>query len=409
MNKLSKKQALSNLLLLGTLLAAPGVALADEMTAQAVREADSHITGAVNDTRGSVEGVKSEVSKANDVLNKILDKHDISSKEMVTALINYAAKASINKYALDEQKFFQVAPGSLFAARAADKASKIDTTRDATQIAVLSLINSLGMLSTAETITVLGITISVKEKPAMGALQFYDAMRKFFESGDSNALKNVNAAALMQSTVLTGDDINDSTKDRPSQTLVNVLTNPFPVRDNDLRNKLKNGVNLSGAEMERLGMIIAQYALVGVSSNAWADIVARRTPPVDSSGKAVPDGLTMMQLMEQGSKDRFTNKDWYASIGASSETALLREIAHMMAYNQWVQYQQFRLIEQQVSLLASINGVMAKINTSIDTMTIEMRKAQEEAKIQAKKAEEQAAQAKIDAQEQADEAAKNAQ
>lgn len=51
----------------------------------------------------------------------------------------------------------------------------------------------------------------------------------------------------------------------------------------------------------------------------------------------------------------------------------MREIAHMMAYNQWVAHEQFRVSEQQLALLASMNAVMAKVNMSIDSLNRQMQ------------------------------------
>jgi|GEM_PF-2577845 len=404
MNKLSKKQTLCNLLLLSALLA-PGLAQADESTTAAVQTMDGRVTSGIGDVKGAVDNVKGSVDASKDVLQKILDKHDISSKEMVNALINYWAKESINAYAYDQEKLFQVAPGSLWATKAGSQAGILKTAEVALTVAMRSLINSIGSLSDGkEPITILGITIDLKENPPLGYIQLYAALKPFFETGNTESLKNINIGAMLQSTVLddTNDAVDGTTKYRPSQTLVNILTNPFPVRDAQLAAKMKSG-NLTGDDMEAFGQVVSQYALVGVSANAWADIIARRTPPTGSSPDGSP-GKSVMQIMEQTAKDRFTSKDWYAAIGTASEAALLREIAHMMAYNQWVQYQQFRMSEQQVSLLASMNGVMAKVNASMDSMTAQMEKAQAEAKVEAAKAKAEAEAAKKEAEAEAERA-----
>ncbi|HRE32437.1 MAG TPA: hypothetical protein PLD88_10725, partial [Candidatus Berkiella sp.] len=315
---------------------------------------------------------------------------------------NYWAKESIQRYGYEEQRLFQVAPGSLWASKAGAEAGVLNFEKLALDITNRSMINSLGLLSGQKQITVGGVTVDFESTPAYGALELYRSMSGFFSGGDTANLKNINAGALLQATNLT--DAGFSKDD--SQGLVNMLVNPFPTNNPDITAKLKSGSKLDGSQMEQLGEMLAQYAVIGVSANAWADIVARRTPSDGSAGGgSSTDSKTVMQIMKETSESRFTSKDWYAAIGTASEAALLREIAHMMAYNQWVQYQQFRMAEQQVSLLASLNAIMAKMNKGVDQMNAELVKAQAEAKLQADKANKELQ----DQKEAAEQAAKDAQ
>jgi len=406
MNKMSKTRALSNLLLLSALLST-GAVMADEGSGAivaAINEMNASVSAKVVDVKGAVDGVSGQVSSGNNILNQILAKHDISNKEMVNALINYEAKSAVNKYAMEKELLFQVAPGSLWASNAGAAAAVVDKeiAINASIVATKSLVNSLAMVMQQDQpeITIFGIPINLKEDPPIGYMTMYSALEDFFKNGNPDGLRNINIGGLLQSVSIS-EAVDPKTKATPSQTMVNLLTNPFPTYNADLAQRLKTGA-LEPSDKEELGRIIGQYALMGVSANAWADIVARRMPP-EGGGKSV------MQIMQQTAKDRFTSKDWYAAIGTASETALLREMTHMMAYNQWVQYQTFRMQEQQVSLLASINGVMAKLNVSIDQMTQEMEKARQEAKEQAAKAEAKAEEAKKEAEAKAEEAKKAAE
>ncbi len=386
MNTFSKKRALCNLLLLSTLLS-PGLLMSQETT------------GGTTAPTGDVSGGTAPAAGGSEIelLQQILAKHDLSNKEVVSALINYMAATSIQNYGLEEQKLFQVAPGSLWASLAGSQAGTLNFEKLALNITNLSMINSLGILSDQEKIKVGDAEVDFKKNPPYGALALYRSMSDFFSGGDTTKLKSINAGALLQSTSIVSAGLTQE----ESQNLVNLLTNPFPVHDSEITTKLKSGTDIDGAEMEQLGQLLAQYAVIGVSANAWADIVARRSPPTDSSGDPIPDSKTVMEIMEKTSKDRFTSKEWYAAIGTASEAALLREIAHMMAYNQWVQYQQFRMSEQQVSLLASLNAIMAKMNAGIDMMNGELTKAKAEAELQSKNAQKQLDEQKAAAEQQA--------
>lgn len=376
MNTLSKKRALCNLLLLSALLS-PVMSMAQEQGGQQSGQGGQGQSG------------------------------DITNTEMVTALINYLAKESIQRYGYEEQKLFQVAPGSLWASKAGGEAGAMNFEKLALDIMNRSMINSLAPLSSQKQITVGEVTVDSETAPASGALELYRSMSGFFTEGDTTNLKSINAGALLQATNLTDAGYTPE----ESQNLVNMLVNPFPAQNPDITAKLRSGTKLDGSQMEELGGMLAQYAAFGVSANAWADIVARRTPAATSSDTTgtdtttgTIDNKTAMQIMKDTSEKRFTSKEWYAAIGTASETALLREIAQMMAYNQWVQYQQFRMAEQQVSLLASLNAIMAKMNRSIDKMNTEMSKAQAEATLQGDRASRELQEQKDAADQQAKDA-----
>lgn len=405
MNIFSKKQAICNLLLIATLLS-PGLLLAQPDSSGGGGTTTGGGSGGGTTTGGDTTGGGAAAGGSDSgggdpatetTLQQILLKHDISSKEMVTALINYMAASSIQNYGLEEQKLFQVAPGSLWASQAGSEAGVLNFEKLALNITNLSMINSLGILSDQTQITVGDATVDFTTTPAYGALELYRSMSGFFVGGDTTQLKSINAGALLQAKTIVEAGFTPA----DAQKLVNLLTNPFPVHDNEITTKLKSGTAIDGAEMEQLGQLLAQYAVIGVSANAWADIVARRSPPTDTSGAPVADGKTVMEIMEKTSKDRFTSKEWYAAIGTASEAALLRELVHMTAYNQWVQYQQFRMSEQQVSLLASLNAIMAKVNSGIDMMNGELTKAKAEAELQAKNAQRQVEEQKAAAEQQA--------
>lgn len=423
MNIFSNKRALSNLLLLSAFLA-PGLAMADDgATAAAVREMDSHVSGKLDTLNSTTDGVRSTVSQSNEYLKNISEKSDISNKDMVTALMNYWAQASLKEFGLAQEKYFQVAPSTEWAAKAGIAAGNLSYAQtSALNSANLTMARGLGFLSKSDKFTINGVEVNKEDLVPMRAMSLYKSMLTFWQTGAIETLGVVNAAGIMQRNVIP----NDADSKKVTQNFVNIITNPFPNVDPDLNKRIQEG-NLNGEDMEKIGTMVAQYSLIGVSANAWTDIISRREQPVlklqidPATGECVqgPGGACLtvpivgaakstMQLMDEAANKRFTNPDWYASLSDASETALLREIAHMLAYNQWVQYQQFRLAEQQVSLLASLNGVMAKLNTSMDAMTAEMSKAQTEAKIQAKKAEEQAAEAKAEADAQAKKAEEDA-
>lgn len=291
-------------------------------------------------------------------------------KDLAAALINYEAAALMQNYMLNQQLLFMGAPATIWAIQAGAVVGASDTTTTAMNISDQSLLYSLGGLTKADQVTLHGNKYPVNTTQVTGPIAIYNQMQKFFQSGDATGLATISISSIMQS-----DNLNTASPaitQTQAQTLVNTLVDPFPAIDPVIKVKIQNGQTLTGQDMETLGGKIASYAIVGVSAMALSDIVARRIP-TQGQQKSV------MQIMDEMSQKRMNKTDWYNDIGAASEAALLREIAHMMAYNQWVAYQQFRVSEQQVALLASLNAVMAKTNVMIDQLNRQLMAAQAQA------------------------------
>lgn len=290
---------------------------------------------------------------------------DYSRKDAVSALINYEAASRMQEYQLNQQLLFMQAPGSVFSIQAGAMIGATNSAGFALGLSYASLALSMNGLSQASSLKINGDPVpgmAGLSVPA-GPLQLYQQMGKFVQSGDLANLAIVNIAPLLQTDNLS--DPKSTLTQSQAITLVNMIADPFPYVDPTILTKIKSNTTLTGADMEAVGSRVASYAIVGVSVTALSDIIARRVP---GNGQT----QSVMQIMDNQSQERFTNVQWYNSIGAASEAALLREIAHMMAYNQWVSYEQFRVSEQQLALLASINAVMSKVNVGIQQMNSQM-------------------------------------
>lgn len=294
---------------------------------------------------------------------------DISRKDLASALINYEAASRMQDYMRDQQLMFMGAPATIWAIQAGAVIGASNTSNVALGVTNKSLVNSLGSLTKADKITLNGVQYPVPTQTS-SPLTFYNSLQKYFTSGDSSNFSSISLANLLQTNNIaqSGSSI---TPDQ-AQALVNNLVDPFPALDPKLLVKIKSGKELSGQDMEDLGSKMASYSVVGASAMVLADMIARRTP---ASGQ----DKSIMQVMDEMSQERVKKTDWYNEIGAASEAALLREIAHMMAYNQWVAYQQFRVSEQQLALMASMNAVMAKTNAMIDKLNQSIAAAQSQA------------------------------
>src|SRR5690606_15367552 len=100
-----------------------------------------------------------------------------------------------------------------------------------------------------------------------------------------------------------------------------------------------------------------------------SELFGRRLSEQQEEGAAEGEGQkTTMELMKQYSNLRFNSPEWYGLIGTASDTALLREIAHLLAYNTWMEKESYRLKEQEVVLLATMNANFAKMLSVMDAL-----------------------------------------
>lgn len=315
--------------------------------------------------------VSGTVSISSGSIDSLSDK---TSEKASRALINYEAVSRMQDYMLNQELLFMAAPATIWAMQAGEVIGASKPEETAMSISEKSLINSLGGLTKSTKVTIRGVEYST-EGLTTSPVAYYDKLKTFFEAGDTSNLASLNFASVIQTTNIAKEG-SPVTKDQ-AQALVNILSDPYPYLDPAVVTKLKSGQPLSGQDMETIGTRVAAYAVVGVSAMALGDIVARRIP-TQGQQKSVMD---IMRTAE----DRVKDKDWYDQLGAASEAALLREIAQMMAFNQWIAYRQSLVMDQQTALLSSMNAVMAKVNTGLDQMTRQLIATQAQA--QAGKAE----------------------
>lgn len=294
------------------------------------------------------------INNMNDNIGNILKTQvgDLTRNQLAAALINYEAAAKVQEFQYNQQLLFMAAPGSVWAIQAGGVIGVSDPSTASVSMANNVLTNYFNVSGN-------GLT----------PVQLYQQIQNFINAGGTDATQAtaINAAAIVQADNLTKVSPTPISSAQ-AQSFINILTNPFPATS-AAQTKIQNKQPLTGADMEALGHQAAQYAVVGVSASALSDMVARRLPV---SGQT----QSVMEIMDQYSNQRFTNPGWYAQIAAASDTALLREITHMMAYNTWVSYEQFRVSEQTMVLLASLNSVMAAMNASLVELNTSMKAAQ---------------------------------
>jgi hypothetical protein len=116
---------------------------------------------------------------------------------------------------------------------------------------------------------------------------------------------------------------------------------------------------------------LAKMAGVTASQTALVDIYTSRLPnkSVDKDGNQV-DTSSLIKTMETEARRRFTNPDWTKAVSVASQEALLREIANIEAARLWVDYQNYRLLENLVAITAVQSANMIKMANKINQIEI---------------------------------------
>lgn len=364
MKRFRSKQTWGSMLLISA-LAAPGLALADSPYDNQVTPAVQQLNNDMNAQQMDSKAGQSYVSEIWNYMNA-----DFSNKDLARAIINYVAATRVNDYLYNQQLLWMAAPGSVYAAQAGAAVGQVNLPTVALPLSNASLISAVGPYSAATNLTgplVAGNNAQNPTPLTQGAL--YTQLQPYFTSGDTTGLVVVNPGLFLETDNLSKFNNNQGITPTQSQQMINLVTNPFPSAP-ILTGTLANP---SGADQDTMVNALVGNAGITVSASALSDIVARRTPSSSSSP-------SMIEVMNTHSQQRFGNSQWYTQIAAASEPALLRELDHMMAFSLWMQFQQFKLLEQQTALMATMNTVMARINVGLGQLNSQMAQATAQAK-----------------------------
>lgn len=377
MKRYKAKQMMSVMLLVGVFMA-PTLTYADAEDVAAIQrlqQSNEGNFGIVNQNLAPLPDIKQNTQNINDFLNQH-GKND----EYFQALLNFEAAARFNEIQYNQQLLFMAAPGSIWAVKAGGVVGSTKVGDAAKKLVNNSILTAIKGYSTASSYSgpmANGAASGNLELIPSGTVLTKDAVfdkyvSQFVASGDTTGLTVINFGQFLQTPNLSKAKI----APEQSEQMISLITQPFPTIDPALQTELSgmksNPTSLTGSGKESIVDALVENAIVSVSVSALGDIVARRTPALDSNGNPID---SVMEAMDNYSSQRFTNPAWYEQISASSDTALLREIAHMQAYSSYMQFQQFRVLEQQMALLATMNAVMAKMNTTMDKLNVQMAKA----------------------------------
>ncbi len=285
------------------------------------------------------------ITAVQDMQNTMTTKMDLKNSEMVQSIINYLAQAEQNRYNLLVAWHVEPAPGTSIAMQAGKNLGVFAYGGLVIEKVGDKLVSSLGVTSSDGT----------PQKNAESVI--YEQLKAYYETASTDPgnttkqrdqLSVINFANLYQNSNISIDDPNVNT-------LIKLITDPFPTKvavpkDGDSSGK------------EAIATAAIEKAIVSVSLNTFLDMVAKRNPNTTTNNKS------MLQIMEDESSWRIKDANWFSELSKSSQESVLREMAQMMAFNMWMNYQQYRQNEQIAAMMAASVAAQARLASTMATM-----------------------------------------
>ena len=112
-------------------------------------------------------------------------------------------------------------------------------------------------------------------------------------------------------------------------------------------------INAQRAEAAQLG--VAQYSL--------SQLLADRTvtaPP----GSPPEQQISVLSLMRKFAEDRFTKPEWTTQLATKNDLGVLREIAIMLSFKNWVDYRSYLQMQRVEAVLSTSLAINAKAHNA---------------------------------------------
>lgn len=334
---------------------------------QAIKELDANNQNGFNSNALKLDEIRESVTKHYE-----LSDSDYRNKELASALINYWADVALKEYDFKKELLFMNAPGTEKAIEAGQKIGESVANDYAQALVETNFKKAMGAYWPTEDESAIAAQ-NVSPKIQL----FIEMMRRMEETpGDVNSLNIGN--------ILSKDRVE---KDA-AEGFIAYLTNPYPKVDQDIAAKMKAGTELTVAEKEKVAEKLIESINMAPSVTAFSELFSRRIAEQDAEGTPEEEKhKTVMELVNEYSKLRFNTPEWYGMIGKASDTALLREMVHLLAYNTWMDQQAFKMKEQEVALLATMNANFTRMYAAMQGLVEQLEALEDDTRKQAWEAE----------------------
>lgn len=150
----------------------------------------------------------------------------------------------------------------------------------------------------------------------------------------------------------------------------NPIPKPFP-QGKELENYIDKNGNLTERGISFFADIYKTLPMMSLSQNtfaaAWADRVRLKgfsaNLPVGEKGDA-----SMLEMLHYEVERRYMNPGWYDAMNNTTSEGVLREIANMMAFQNYLELKRYEQMARIEVLLAAQTGVFSGLNAELMQM-----------------------------------------
>lgn len=153
--------------------------------------------------------------------------------------------------------------------------------------------------------------------------------------------------------------------------ITNYSPTPYPGDDVVYKDKKDKNKGLTQEGIDYFAKAYKNQALLTMAQNALLGIFADRTR-FENFSKDLPVGkngnASVMEMLYYEVSRRYMNQSWHEQMSKSSDSAMLREVANMLALQNYIQLKQYEQTAQIEAMLAAIVAGSAQMNIQIDNV-----------------------------------------
>jgi hypothetical protein len=140
--------------------------------------------------------------------------------------------------------------------------------------------------------------------------------------------------------------------------------NTTPYKKEDFDKSDGNGLT-ADEKNELINFVVSQTSYSAAYASLYELLSKRVVDP--SATQITGQHKSLLEAMHVESTRRVQSPEWYQEIAVMPTDSLLRELAHIEAFQLWLQYQQYRQQELNQFMLASLMSQIQRVTSSMDT------------------------------------------
>ncbi len=201
-----------------------------------------------------------------------------------------------------------------------------------------------------------------RDKPDVNVLRFLKTRQIEIKDAGFQAqlIRNI-----VQPFTNDSDVMSEALRDKlTSLQLAKDAKNTTPYKKEDFEKSNGNGLT-ADEKNELISFVVSQTSYSAAYASLYELLSKRVVNP--SAVQLTGQHKSLLEAMHVESTRRVQSPEWYTEISVMPRDSLLREIAHIGAFQLWLQYQQYRQQELEQFMMASLMSQIQRVTSSMDS------------------------------------------